>query len=118
MREHNREYRRKRHLDLQDKQIIERYPELATAIKRVKHKRLLDEGITNKDFIVNNFNRLYYVRYADDFIFGFVGTRKDAKTIKEEISEKLKAMGLIVNPQKSKIQHSSIPTTYLGIRIQ
>lgn len=105
-------------MDADDKRIIEKYPELAIAIKRVKHKKLLDEGIACKDFISDNFNRLYYARYADDFIFGFVGTRKDAKNILEEVSHKLEKMGLTINPQKSKIQHSSMFISFLGTRIQ
>lgn len=34
-----------------------------------------------------NFRRLKYIRYADDFVLGFIGPKEEAKKIKEEIAE-------------------------------
>ena len=37
-----------------------------------------------------NYRRLRYVRYADDFLLGFTGSKADAEEIKEEIGRFLK----------------------------
>ena len=34
-----------------------------------------------------NYRRLYYVRYADDFILGFAGPRREAAEIKEKLRD-------------------------------
>lgn len=53
-----------------------------------------------------NFRRVYYVRYADDFVVGVTGPLEFAKAIKNEIevflSEELR---LELNNSKTKISH-------------
>jgi hypothetical protein len=69
----------------------------------------------SKDTSSNSeFRRLYYARYADDFILGFVGTHCEAKEIFNEITAKLEKMELKVNTDKSMICHSSTQTKFLG----
>ncbi len=52
------------------------------------------------------YRRLRYVRYADDFIFGFVGSKKEAELIKEEIREFLKTLKLQISKEKTLITHA------------
>jgi len=80
----------------------------------------VDSGGTSKDTTDNSgFNRLYYIRFADDFMFGFVGSHADAKLIKEDAESFLqKELELSCNMDKSKIQHSSKAIKYLGTLIQ
>lgn len=50
--------------------------------------------------------RLYYVRYADDFIVGIIGDKEDAIKLKEETGKFLKEkLGLELNQEKTKITH-------------
>ncbi len=40
-----------------------------------------------------NYRRLRYVRYADDFLLGLIGTKKEAEAIKQEIKNYLETVG-------------------------
>jgi group II intron reverse transcriptase/maturase len=55
-----------------------------------------------------DFRRLKYVRYADDFILGFVGTKAEATKIKEEIKQFLaEHLKLQLSDEKTLITHAS-----------
>jgi RNA-directed DNA polymerase len=112
------EYNREHRLNADDKKIIEVYPELEESIKRIKHNRALDKNISRTDKNDPNFSRLYYVRYADDFTLGYVGTKKNANEIYGVIQNFLREK-LFFNCNKSKtgVVHSSIHTKYLGTLI-
>jgi|JI8StandDraft_2_1071088.scaffolds.fasta_scaffold03265_6 group II intron reverse transcriptase/maturase len=112
------EYKREHWLNADDKKIIEVYPELEESIKRVKHNRALDKNLSRTDKNDPNFSRLYYVRYADDFILGYVGTKKNANEIYEVIQNFLKEKLLFnCNKSKTEVVHSSVHTKYLGTLI-
>jgi group II intron reverse transcriptase/maturase len=53
------------------------------------------------------YSRLRYVRYADDFLLGFTGTKAEAERIKEEIGQFLKTLGLELADEKTMITHAS-----------
>ena len=55
--------------------------ELITAIRCIQKKRL----IPSVDEMDENYKRIKYVRYADDFIIGVIGSKADSETIKEDI---------------------------------
>jgi len=115
----NLEYKRKHELDSQDKKILEVYPELKKALKNVKHKRILNSGLsrTNKDD--PNFRRLYYTRYADDFILGFVGPKIEAQAVYKEVTTYLQEeLKLTCNDKKTAISHGSNTIKYLGTLIR
>jgi group II intron reverse transcriptase/maturase len=109
------EYKREHWFNADDKKIIEVYPELVESLKRIKHNRALDKNLSRTDKTDPNFSRLYYVRYADDFILGYVGTKKTANEIYEVIQNFLKEK-LFFNCNKSKtgVVHSSVHTKFLG----
>ena len=66
-----------------------------------------------------NYKRLKYVRYADDFLCGVIGSKEDAMTIKSDIkdfiSDKLK---LELSDEKTLITHSETPAKFLGFHIR
>jgi group II intron reverse transcriptase/maturase len=85
------------------------------AIKEVKKERnLLPSG----DEMDNRFRRLKYVRYADDFLIGVIGTKEDCKLIKEDIknflTEKLK---LELSDEKTLITHANSYAKFLGYEV-
>lgn len=89
------------------------------AIKNVKLKRVLDEGITRTVKDDNRFNRVYYVRYADDFLIGIVGSKKEARNVEQAIINYLtNKMHFSCNKEKSKLTHGTEYTKYLGTLIK
>jgi group II intron reverse transcriptase/maturase len=63
-------------------------------------------------------DRLTYVRFADDFLLGYVGTKSTAKDILTEIlcfCEMELKMGM--NPEKTGISHKSQGVVFLGYKI-
>ena len=59
---------------------------------------------------------MYYVRYAGDFIKGFIKPCKEVMEIHNKITNKLEKLLLKINFVKSNICHSSSKNTkYLGV---
>lgn len=65
-----------------------------------------------------NHRKLLYVRYADDFLLGFVGPKKDAWRVLQEIAAFLE-MDLYLNlhPDKSGIAHHEDGVLFLGYKL-
>nr|YP_009159736.1 hypothetical protein [Pyropia nitida]AKQ53242.1 hypothetical protein [Pyropia nitida] len=64
------------------------------------------------------YSRLYYVRYADDFVLGYMGPKKDALKIVQLISFYLKSvLELDVNVEKTNIKHHKDGIIFLGYLI-
>jgi group II intron reverse transcriptase/maturase len=53
-----------------------------------------------------DFRRLWYVRYADDFLLGYAGTKKEAETIKQEIRDFLGTIALEMSAEKTLITNA------------
>ncbi|MFC1961119.1 reverse transcriptase domain-containing protein [Chloroflexota bacterium] len=54
-----------------------------------------------------SYRRLYYVRYADDFLLGFTGTKAEAKDIKNALGQFLhETLGLEMSNEKPLITHA------------
>lgn len=67
---------------------------------KVELRKLPSRYATNKKFV--------YVRYADDFIIGISGTRKEAEKIKDELKLFLaQKLGLELSEKRTQITHSS-----------
>ncbi len=63
----------------------------------------------------DNNKRICYVRYADDFLIGVVGSKEDCVAIKAELKDFLaKEMKLELSDEKTKITHSSEQARFLG----
>ena len=64
------------------------------------------------------YRRIKYVRYADDFIIGVIGSKSDCEAIKEDIKnflgEKLK---LTLSKEKTLITHGNRKAKFLGYEI-
>ena len=67
-----------------------------------------------------NYRRLRYVRYADDFLLGFTGSKADAEEIKVEIGRFLKEkLNLIMSEEKTLITNAgSQAAKFLGYEIK
>ena len=49
-----------------------------------------------------------YVRYADDFMLGFIGSKAEAETIKTAIGTFLQHLKLTMTPAKTLITHAAM----------
>jgi group II intron reverse transcriptase/maturase len=90
------------------------------AIERLKHNEWVNAGLPSRDPKDPSFRRMGYVRYVDDFMIGFTGTKEEAESIKNSIIIFLKEKLLLnVNESKSYICHSSDRgIKYLGYYIR
>jgi hypothetical protein len=81
----------------------------------VKHRRTLPSG----DQYDPNFRRLYYVRYADDFILCFAGPKVEAFEIKARLGNFLKeVLNLDLSQEKTLITHAKTARArFLGYEI-
>ena len=62
-----------------------------------------------------NYKNLQFNRYADDFVVGIIGSRKDAEQVKADIRDFLaNTLKLTLSEEKTKITHSSELISYLG----
>lgn len=77
------------------------------------------QNMPSKDVRDPEYRRLNYVRYADDFLIGFIGSFQEAKEIKEKLkgflAEKLQ---LELSPEKTLITHArNERANFLGYEI-
>jgi RNA-directed DNA polymerase len=83
-----------------------------------KKKKLINQclKIPSKDFHDANFKRLYYIRYADDWIILLAGSYEDAITIRSKTSDKLRSLGLTLSLNKTRITSlRSSKCRFLGV---
>jgi hypothetical protein len=65
-----------------------------------------------------NFRRIWYVRYADDFLIALIGSKNEAVEIKEKIREFLKSLMLEMSEEKTFITHARTgKAKFLGYHI-
>ncbi|MCY8234239.1 reverse transcriptase/maturase family protein [Priestia endophytica] len=74
--------------------------DVVAKLKKEAHK------IPSKDTHDENFRRLYYIRYADDWLMGVSGSKKEAEIIKQEIADFLtNELKLNLSKEKTLITH-------------
>lgn len=77
-------------------------------------------NLPSVDTYDTNYRRLRYVRYADDFILGFTGSKAEAKDIKKQIGDFLKIkLHLELSQEKTLIPHATEESAkFLGYKIK
>jgi RNA-directed DNA polymerase len=100
---------------------IDAYKAIGDMPKVKEAKRQLAElyrhrkGLSSSDPMDADYRRLVYVRYADDFLIGIIGTRDEAKSVMQRvtgfISDKLH---LEIAAEKSGVVHASDGVRFLG----
>ena len=80
-----------------------------------KHSQTLPSVMTNDP----DYRRLKYVRYADDFVLGFVGPRSEAEEIKQQLRTFLREeLKLELSEEKTLITHAvSEAARFLGYEV-
>jgi group II intron reverse transcriptase/maturase len=102
-----------------EKEFLRAWPEFSKPLEIAKHNKVVLDGSPSRDPHDENFRRLYYVRYADDFILGFSGTSEEAISIKEALFDGLNKIGLQANLEKSSVSHcKERDLVYLGVYLK
>lgn len=86
---------------------------------RLRELKLLQRTIPSTLGNDPQFRRLYYVRYADDFILGFSGPKSEAMGIKEQLRDFLsKQLHLELSAEKTLVTHAlTKKAVFLGYEI-
>lgn len=86
--------------------------------KQVKALEKTMVNIPYADPFDPQYRRLSYVRYADDFLVGIIGSKDDALRIKDDISKFLsERLGLSLSVEKTLITHSAKRAKFLSFDI-
>lgn len=73
----------------------------------------------SKDLFDPNYRRMKYVRYADDFIIGVIGSKNEAEQIKKDLTNYLAdKLKLELSAEKTLITHSQKNARFLGYDIR
>ena len=66
-----------------------------------------------------NFRRLQYVRYADDFLIGIIGAKEDAQAVKQEIGTYIAGqLKLELSDEKTLVTKATDRAKFLGFEIR
>jgi hypothetical protein len=86
-------------------------------LRQIKKEEAAQEGV--KYYADDEtYRRLSYVRYADDFLLGYIGRKAEALKVLCEIANKLSLMSsLELNIKKSSVKHHEKGTLFLGYKI-
>ncbi|WP_242145247.1 MULTISPECIES: reverse transcriptase/maturase family protein [unclassified Bacillus cereus group] len=91
--------------------------ERLTKEEKALYKQL--QSHDSKDFFDQNDCRMKYVRYADDFIIGVIGSKKEAEQIKKDLTNFLAIeLKLKLSAEKTWITHSQKNARFLGYDIR
>ena len=95
---------------------IERTEANLAAFKEARKVMLSTPHLDEMD---ENYKRLQYNRYADDFLISITGSKQDAENIKEQVKIFLKdKLNLTMSEEKTHVTHSSEKVRYLGYDIR
>jgi hypothetical protein len=83
-----------------------RYAQKAGNWREANALRKLYVNIPSKAQNDPGFRRLWYVRYADDTLLGYIGTKTEAETIKQEFGECIRRLQLEMSEGKTLITHA------------
>jgi group II intron reverse transcriptase/maturase len=86
-------------------------------VKRLKRER---RSMMSKAPYDPDYRRLRYIRYADDFLLGFVGPKREADDIRQQLGEFLKQrLKLTLSAEKTLITHAGDEKAkFLGYEIK
>lgn len=75
-------------------------------------------SMNSREPMDENFKKIQYVRYADDFIIGVIGSKTDAEIIKKDLTDFLKnELHLELSQEKTLITHHDNFARFLGYDI-
>jgi hypothetical protein len=92
--------------------------EIDAALAEIKAINEERRKVPSVDPMDPNFKRLRYCRYADDFLIGIIGSKREAREMMAAVERFLtETLKLTVALEKSGVQAASKGVTFLGYRI-
>lgn len=89
--------------------------QLILELKKIEQERA---KIPSCDEMDANYRRMKYARYADDFLVGIIGSKKDAQRIKADIKNFLaEKLHLELSDEKTLVTHTEKAAKFLGYEI-
>lgn len=108
----------KRHRILKKLKLVKDENERSELIRQYKAYQKECLCYPDGDEMDENYKRLKYVRYADDFLIGIIGSKQDATNIKEDIKNFLsEKLALELSDEKTLITHTGNAAKFLGYEI-
>lgn len=84
----------------------------------LRQLRETQREVPSKMFRDESYKNLQYVRYADDFLIGVIGSKEDAVALKADLAAFLQEkMHLTLSVEKTKITHGTDRARFLGYDI-
>ena len=94
--------------DEEKEQLIAEIKELRRSLRSMPYSDQMDE----------NYKRVFYVRYADDFLIGVIGSKADAEQIKKDVGSFIREnLHLEMSEEKTLITHGHNFAKFLGYEI-
>lgn len=107
--------RRVRATAMRSAKTEEEWQRLQEEIREIERTRL---SFSRSDQFDANYRRIQYVRYADDFLVGVIGSKEDAQAVKEQIGAFVaNTLKLELSDEKTLITHSAKRARFLGYDI-
>jgi len=99
------------------------HPDTHTMIQRYEQKirELSDhqKRLPASDPLDPKYRRLFYARYADDYLIGIIGSKQEAEKLFSEVKNFLNiTLKLDISEEKSGIHHAKEGTAFLGYVVQ
>lgn len=92
----------------QRKEVLSQIKKINQYLKTIPYGDPMDEG----------YKRIVYVRYADDFLIGVIGSKADAEKVKVDVGEFIcNTLHLEMSAKKTLITHGNDFAQFLGYKI-
>jgi group II intron reverse transcriptase/maturase len=93
----------------------EEFQHIQRQIKALQQER---RRLPSGDPFDSEYKRLYYCRYADDYVIGIIGSRSDAEQMRQEVRRYIQEdLKLTIAEEKSHIRRSREGVTFVGYEI-
>ena len=93
--------------------------EKQSLLESIRELDKVHKSIPCKDPMDENFRRLQYVRYADDFLIGIIGAKEDAQAVKQEIGTYIAGqLKLELSDEKTLVTKATDRAKFLGFEIR
>jgi len=116
--EYNRIQNKEQHLRGKISKLPGSSKEKADMIRSLKQLRNIRVSMTSSDPMDPSYKRIFYQRYADDFIIGIIGNKLNAEQVKDEVSGFLsEQLHLELSLEKTLITHGKDKAQFLGYGI-